>query len=95
MNIGDTVYLAYAAVYLNDAMAYVNEATVMAIVDNRPVFRTASSVREQYMSETVHESEAAAWGAASVQLAKLADKIRAAADDAAAKAARGAVTVAA
>ena len=93
MNVGDTVFLASANLHANEANAYVFEATIAAVVDDKPLFRTASGVRQLYYSETVHQTEADAWAACSIRLAALADRVQAKADEAAAKAAKGAIAV--
>jgi hypothetical protein len=86
--VGDEVWLAWVSSKSVDEISpVVTTAKIAAIVDGTVLFHRYNSIREKYDFEVVCDSEAEAWAACSRQIEAIRERVQAAADKAAAKAA--------
>jgi hypothetical protein len=86
--VGDEVWLAWVCTNRIDQVSgMVSTAKVAAVVDGKLLFHRYNSIREKYDFEVVCDSEAEAWAACAQQINAIRERVQAAADTAAAKAA--------
>jgi len=86
--VGDEVWLAWVCTKGVDEIApVVCTAKVAAVVDGTLLFHRYNSIREKYEFEVICDSEADAWAVCAQQIAAIRERVQAAADKAAAKAA--------
>jgi hypothetical protein len=86
--VGDEVWLAWVSSKSVDEISpVVTTAKVAAVVDGTLLFHRYNSIREKYEFEVVCDSEADAWAICAQQIAAIRERVQAAADKAAAKAA--------
>ena len=87
--VGDRVWMAWVSTRNIDAIEpMVSSVVVAAVIEERPLFRTyGGGFRDKYEFETVCLTEADAWTHCAQEIAAIRDRVGAAAENAAAKAA--------
>lgn len=91
MDVGSTVWTAWASVSHGEVRCFVFPAEVVAVVDGVPVIKRGGAVRSLDTFETAFKTEAEAWAHCGKSLARQRDVIDAEIANAAAKAAAASV----
>jgi hypothetical protein len=86
--VGDEVWLAWISTKgIDEITPVVTTAKVAAVVDGTLLLHRYGAIRQKYDFEVVCESEAEAWATCASQIEAIRERVQAAADKAAAKAA--------